>query len=212
MGLELNTEEINQVARNVARNVVEDYPDSLADDLSQEVWLWAMSHMDALINWGVGWKPRFYRSAYRVAYAYARKDRAAAIGYEARDEYFYRVGQLRRMLPLYFAQAWLDLDAELILPDRDAKLDLEAGLAALDPETYQLLVHIYDQDDPEARTQALAASLGVSYEAADKRVYRAVKRLQAALGGPSPHDEWTGRKAMTNAQAVSITRRQYGEG
>lgn len=208
MAEEYNVPEINRVAATIARKVCEQFPETQPDDIAQEVWEWTINHLEWLKRWGEGWIPKLYTSGYRIAYSYARRDRAARLGYEPRDEYFYSPGQLRKLLPLFFEERPI----EPIIPDRDIVLDLQRGLGDLDPESYALLRLIYKGDLVEERMAALAASWGISPEAADKRVYRALKRLQKALGGPNPHDDWHGRTAISNAQAAAITRRQYGEG
>lgn len=204
----LDVEKANGAAWNIARKVGEKYPDSTVDDLSQEVWLWIVENQAEILTWEEeDWVRRLYRRGYRVANAAARRDRARYLGYEPRDEYFYSLTSLRKWLPFYYADG-LDPEDQIML-DRDFKLDLDLALPDLDGETCALLRFVYDGDDPEGRTAALAASEGIEVGSARKRVQRALGRLREALGGPSPY-EHEGRQAMSNAKALTMTGRDYG--
>lgn len=207
----LDVEKANQVCWNVARHVQDTYPDSTLDDLSQQLWLWIVENQAEVLAWdGDEWTARLYRRGFRVCYALARRDRAAAFGYEPQDEYFYSLGALRRLLPLYFEERGPEEDGEFYVPDRDVAVDFEGAFTQLDGATAALLQYVYYGDDPEARTRALAATEACSLEAAQKRVSRALQRLRTALGGPNPYDH-PGRAVLSNAQAAAITRRQYGD-
>lgn len=68
-----------------------------ADDLRQELWLWVCSHPDmALALAEKGWLTRRLRT---VGERYARRQKAAKLGYSPQDEVFYSVSRIRRMLP-----------------------------------------------------------------------------------------------------------------
>jgi DNA-directed RNA polymerase specialized sigma24 family protein len=205
--MELDVEKITHIARRAALSVTKLFPDSTVDDLSQEIWLWVMAHTHKLEEWGEEWEGKLWKTAFREALAVARRERAAIAGYEPRDEYFYRIGTLRKILPLFYGEAY----DEIIVPDRDAVLDLERAFTKIDVQAAALLYEVFGQDDAEGRTKALAAAWEVSDDAARQKVQRALKKLQEALGGPDPYyDPPERRVVISNAYAMAITGRQYG--
>lgn len=205
----LNVEKANEVCWRIARQTAERMSPVSMDDISQVVWLWIVEHQLEILSWEEDkWIGRLLWHGFRQAYAYARRERAKIYGYEPQDEYFYRVGTLRKILPLYYGEAAEEM--EVYLPDRDAAADIERGLTMVDVYTSSLLYQIFIEDDSEAQTAALAASWGVTLPAAQKKVQRALRALQDALGGPDPYYEGAGsRQAVSNARARAQTGRDY---
>lgn len=207
----LDVEKANKVCWSIARRASERFPPVSMDDISQVVWLWIVEHQLEILSWEEEkWLGRLYWHGYRQAYAYARRERAKIYGYEPQDEYFYRASTLRKLLPLYYGEAAEEL--ELAIPDRDVAMDIERGLTMVDVSTSTLLFQIFSEDDAVARTAALAASWDITEAAAQKKVQRALRGLQEALGGPDPYYEGPGsRQAVSNARAQAETRRSYGK-
>jgi len=212
MSRELDVEEISRICDIIGRRVHGRFPETPAEDLSQEVWIWVAEHTDEVLEWTperqeglpdtTGSTPRLYRRGFRVATAYAKRERAALRGYEPRDEFWYSVGMLRKVLPLWFEERLTDT---IVLPDRDIILDLNAGFALLSAEQSAVLRVMYEGDPEEQRTyDDIAGHWRITPQSAEKKVQRALQALQAALGGPNVYDNQR-RKAISNAQARAIT-------
>lgn len=205
---ELDVAEANEICWNVARRVAARFTHSTAEDLSQEIWLWIAGHQDEILAWPDEYRvQRLYRQGYHVARAYATRERAVCTGYEPQDEYFYRIGALRKILPLFYGEA----HDEIYVPDRDAVLDLERAFTKIDLASAVLLREVFGEDDAEGRTKALAVVWEISEDAARMKVQRALKALQEALGGPDPYYKPPARRpVLSNAQARALIGRQYG--
>jgi hypothetical protein len=206
----LDVEQANKICWNIAARVSGRLPEVSADDISQTIWLWIVEHQAQILDWpDEEWVRRLYWRGYRLAWAYARKERARIVGYEIPDEYFYRLGTLRKLLPLYYAEAD---EEEMFVPDRDAAADIERALTMVDVYTSSLLFQVFSGDDAEGQTAALAVAWGTTEGGARMKVQRALRALQDALGGPDPYREGTGeREVLSNARARVITGRQYGQ-
>lgn len=206
----LDWENVQRVAGTVARKVGRNYRDVQPDDISQELMEWTVVNQETVEGWlievnseeqadkGVRW---LYKTFYRLAGRYVRRERARMTGYKVQDEWFYSLAMLRALLPLYFG--------EHVIPDTDAKMDVERALGMIDYQTYNTLRLAYDGDGPlEERYRVIAQAQDCTVDTAENRVRRALAELQDVLGGPSP---WTGRRAVSNAQAAAITHGDYDE-
>jgi len=211
----LDVDEIARICNNIGKHVHARFPETPAWDLAQEVWLWVAEHEAEVLEWPsevsgglvetTGSTPRLYRRGYRVATAYAKRQRAARLGYEPQDEFYYSIGLLRRVLPLWLEEL---RTGALIIPDRDVVLDLERGWPLLRKENAALLREVFRRDKPFAdMCQLLAQHYKITPDSIEKRVDRALGDLRRVLGGPSPYDG--GRKAISNAQARAITAHQH---
>lgn len=156
-----------------------------------------------------------YRTADRMIREddrYQRAARAASAGYAIEDEEFYSTGLLARVLPALLA---VDMDVADAMQRASSGTDA-AGIhiTSSDPhggaENYQamliditrawnalsegqrrLLTAYYsasqeDTEDGRWERQGLASTMGLTEEALRQRVNRALRALQAQLGGASP--------------------------
>lgn len=202
----LLTEQIPKVAK--ARHKV--YPRPGREDLEAALWLAAVEDADAYNEVATrGGDAIFLRlkwAARQVQLDEEREQRARrayAAGYSPADEYFYSLGQLRRLLP-----AFLDGGVTEHPPAGRAEsapiqrgqpvsygdwpvmmMDIRAGLGAVKPHQRQILQRYFalPTDGPGRWThEEIAGRLGEPPEALRGKVYRALRALQAVLGGPSP--------------------------
>lgn len=132
-----------------------------------------------------------------------RARRAYAAGFEAHDEAFYGIGTLRRLLPAY-----LDAGVSEQPPQgrTDPSVQTRGGSGTygdwlctmIDLDTAMNEVKVYHRnileryfEFPQGSSgwthEEIASSLGIDPETLRKRVYRALRALQAQLGGQSPH-------------------------
>ncbi len=208
--IELDVAEINRVAKQAATAAARRVSGSSVDDLAQSCWVWVMSNEGRILEWGqdeYGGTGRLYKSLYHYCLDQAQRDLAQRTGYRASDNYYYSVHQLRCLLPWWFEEGRSDPPA--VLPDRDAKLDMDAGWKGLSEADRRLLARAFDGDpEPGELYQALAVEWGISDEAARKRVERSIRRLQQQIGGerPSAHQK---RKVYSNARARVEASNRY---
>lgn len=86
------------------------------DDVIQQLWLWVAGHEEAVQKLLAGEEWMMLRRLRTVAERYCRAERAARIGYEPADEYFYSRRQLARLIFDAF-------DAEAIPPTEGYRAD-----------------------------------------------------------------------------------------
>lgn len=225
---ELLSEMIPRVAAKVHRG----YAAVPAEDIEQEMWLHALSRpvkmreLYAGGSEGIIWEElrRAGRRACREDERYRRACRALASGYEPEDEQFYSLRVLRILLPRYIDGGVTESAPQGRDQGRTGRsdgsehgdylaimLDMERGLSALKPHQRNLLVRYFtlsqeDSEDGRWLRQQEASSMGLTLEALEMRVHRALVALQRELGGPSP---WP-RASLTFTHAVASGRTPRG--
>ncbi len=200
-------EEINQIATYSVRAVARRYADyTTADDLRQHVMEYAWKRNDKVAEYllrddenerrrGVGaLSVLFKRSAER----YARKEKAAKLGYAIEDEFFYRTDLVERLisiLPYGVEGAGQALNPDggtgrkTNLPNEGGNIlamvaDIESGLKFLEPR----LTYILEARYAEGQTlQQIADTLELSVQRVDQLSRKAMKELIEFLGGESPY-------------------------
>lgn len=217
---------IDDIIQQVATQTRRQFPMVERDDIVQELWLWTLEHQRKTDDWLAGGQDgvrQLAKSLARAGRAYAIKEKAAVVGYDVEDLYFYSTGQLRELLPIVLDRAlWTEAgtpsDLGIITGTTDPALgnnrlamlcDVRASLEAGRPADKELLWTAFGLALPD---EEHAEQLGITVEALRTRVMRAVQRLQKALGGPKPDGLYQGtRRAMTNAQSLALTRNQEAE-
>lgn len=142
---------------------------------------------------------------------YRRACKAAQAGYRPADEQFYSTGLLALTLPVLIAAEWdvpnavanashqTDAAGVHISGDDPAAqgnyqvilMDVSAAFSGLPRGDQKLLEAYYgagDEDTEQGRwdRHGVASSMGMTYEAFKGRAHRALRRLQAQLGGEDP--------------------------
>jgi len=224
----LVSEFLSEMIPRVAARVHRDYPLVPAEDLEQEMWLYAFLHgaklRDLLANSqeGVIWS-ELRRSAKRIVredQRYRRAAKAAAEGYSPDDEQFYTIPVLRFLLPYYVDEGVSGSPPQGRDQSRTGHadgaesgdwmammIDVGCALEEIKPSERNLIKKYFGvrQDDTEGGRwdrQALASSMGMTLEALDVAVHRAVAALRDQLGGANP---WP-RASMTLAPAAGSGR------
>jgi DNA-directed RNA polymerase specialized sigma24 family protein len=172
---------------------------------------------------------RLVRAAHRrlekrmASYAerYARRAKAEQSGYHWLDEFFYSAQLVEDLLPVALSA---ERDPAL-LPDDDAVstkrkrsllseggnlpamcADIQGAVSRLPEQQREVLVAVYGQGE---RPVDVAAAVGVSRQAVEARINRAVRGIVSALGGDDPGMGTVGsRRVVSNAQARVETDRQ----
>lgn len=136
----------------------------------------------------------------RAAERYARKEKAKKSGYEATDEYFYRVSIIEALIKVLRngdqELAGQVFDAELLGTKRTKKLaneggnlmamvaDVDRAMKKLDPRTRDIMFHRYGDDMTLAQIGELHE---ISTSRADQIVHAGMKQVIEALGGRTPY-------------------------
>lgn len=184
-------------------------------DLTQEAWLHIYSRPAKLEEWkgqGLEGKRRLGNALVNACALYAHKEKAAALGFRLQDLYFYELPTLKYLVALVLANG-LDSSADVYADyaDREQWLDVCNALNALSEADYQIIWWMYHGDaEGGCGHGAVGAKLGISEDAARKRVNRILRKMQDSVGGENPMPR---RARKSNAQALAETRSAWdGEG
>lgn len=151
---------------------------------------------------------------------YARRAKAEQSGYHWLDEFFYTAQLVEDLLPVALSP---ERDPAL-LPDEDAVsirrkrrllseggnlpalcADVQGAVSRLPEQQREVLVAVYGHGE---RPADVAAAVGVSRQAVESRINRAVRGIVSALGGDDPGMGAVGsRRVVSNAQARAATDR-----
>lgn len=219
---------ITEMSAKIAR---EFFNITSSEDLRSEFTVWALAHPQRIerlayeqdgqpkFNWN-----RFRQEAGAVMAGVARRDKAAAIGYEPEDEFFYNRFKIQDLLPFVWRDSSYIQDKagnEKVTTASDPAKGGDRAAEIMDvrrayglvikpkPEWDRVLLCIYGvgwtQDE-------IAVDEGVSQQAISRRHDRALDALMFRLNGTEPDEQFRlpaeGRKAMSNAEAQSVTSRQ----
>lgn len=173
------------------------------DDLSQELWMWIYGRGKKkiadlktvteetedlereLMLWFTG-----------IAERYARKEKAQRAGYKIQDEQFYDTGHLEQLLLMCFEKELPDgleqkseENRRISRPAEGNELitilvDVRQALKYLTDQNLELLKDYYYFGQTD---QTIAATLGISEDAAWRKRHRALRQLRRALGGRRPY-------------------------
>lgn len=212
---------------NVAVSVSRSWPDVLIDDVKQELhlkWLEKYAFIRRYLD-----DPDEARGKAFVLRAlngwgneYARRETAAIRQCAPDDLSPYSKGSIRLMLPLLNdPESWSSYAAAGGEGGRSNRpvneggdvlavyADLRRAWDLLTREQRELLQARYVDDDDEI-FPTLASELGISEDAARKRVERALSRLQQLMQGTSRYEgERERRRIQSNAQSQAQTRRNW---
>lgn len=207
-------EDISKLVYSAARQVRGRFHNYVEfEDLMQEAWMSVLT-TSKLSDWqsqGEPGKSRLRRHMLKACSLYAQKNKAAKLGYRHSDLFYYSPGLLRHMISVILDSIGDEREIYEGFPDRALWIDVESALLVLTDADYQILWWAYKGDLDEEEGYALVGErLGITADAARKRVGRIVRRLQDHLGGENPAPR---RKSQTNAAAVAQTRNAWeGEG
>lgn len=141
----------------------------------------------------------FTRALERAAERFARKEKAAKLGYEIEDEYYYSPQLVERLIASHWAggpvEAGQTNDPEEIGGRRGKKLineggdllameaDISAALDSLDPRSYGVL---YSRVHEQRTLEDVAAAWDVTHQRVSQIEATALRKLVDFLGGYRP--------------------------
>lgn len=171
-------------------------------DITQEIWVWFLTHQKKLSEWyELSKKDQTHlvsRSIRNAALKYCEKEKARVVGYELSDLFYYDKNTVEVFLPSivsgdYEIPESMLQGGERVRTNSDPsegngwlamRGDISAGFDKL-PEHHQNVLRIRFLNESGTYKQ-LGDSLGCSEEAARKRVDRALQALINKIGGNRP--------------------------
>jgi RNA polymerase sigma factor (sigma-70 family) len=208
-------------------------------DVEQECWVWCIKHPTKVSRWMKeedGHRP-IRTSLRNVALDYCSREKAARLGYDHDDLYWWSKGDVEVALGAMFSyEDWLSPPQSEGRSNKSAAeggnyiatlADLSRAFDQLNAEDRKLLT-LYYRDEEYQRD--IAEDYGVSQKTISVRIDGAVRRLADKLGGPAPrqgaihdpdpatggcecgHTRWGGpgsRKVLSGAAARAITSSSY---
>lgn len=191
------------VARSVARRVARSWPPVEPDDIEQVVMLWAWSYQERI----TGWSEALLRTKFaEEAVGYARKERQARL--HESDWYFYRPADVRAALPYFFSRE--DRDG-VPVPEDSALVDAQHNDGCDDLVMLADIGRVFSSLAPDKQADLFWRWLHGPGDATERRREgRAVDALTHLLNG-GVRSQLVGpgsRKAVSNATAIAMTRRE----
>jgi hypothetical protein len=229
MVIEENIERLLDLIRTTSGVVRRGYQEVDRADLDQIGWVWVYERPNKVaeyLNLDLKEGDKLIAFSLRNAMVkFARKERAHIRGYEVEDEYYYSTDQLVQLLPVVLAgMPWPEPEYKIRSNADPAEGGNRAAIEADISQAYGWLHEdqrrILDRAYGESASgvdATTAGELGLTIEAWQMQKLRAIRALQAKLGGPRPWADLPDqqrvgtRKVVTNAAAQSMTRRQLNE-
>ena len=170
------------------------------EDLKQELWLWFATHPNKVLEWSMleqqDYDKLVAKSLRNAALKYCMKEKANKAGYKVSDNYFYDSVLVEMFLPNIINENYEMPEAITDLNTSFGKGDLSEGNNWIAiradiskayqsiPERYQNILRLKYTDES---TAGFGRVLGISDDAARKRVERAVTALIRKIGGWRPY-------------------------
>lgn len=224
---DLDYKQFRSMVRSVANAVSRSFPSYVdARDCEGQLWVSLYERRESIRKTVEDnpntWESMIASTLRKIATDYCYKEKAQTEGYDPRDSYVYSLVKIQSLLESVFEhEDWQSFgahgDGQPIAKgqsnetgDRIAELsDISAAIQRLPDATYNALLWSYKFHMPNAE---LGVELGISEEAAKKRVQRAREALQRELGRkstnsqPGPGDR---RTVRTNAAARAALANNY---
>lgn len=195
---------LRPIVANVAHALARKYNRFMeAADIAQELWLWCLTRPSKVTMYLDREEPgerragakAVQKSLYRAGDRLCRKEKAARSGYRVSDEFFYSKALIEALLIAKYNDGKLmerGVDTNVRVSKSLAEggdvqamiVDLEIALDGLSDDTRDMLVEHVVRG---VSTTDLAEQLGVSRQAVDQRMTRAMDKMVDSLGGPSPY-------------------------
>jgi RNA polymerase sigma factor (sigma-70 family) len=172
------------------------------NDISQEIWLWFLTHQKKLDEWGTldnkEQTKLVNRSIRNAALKFCEKEKARAVGYELSDLFYYDKATIEIFLPTIITKDYeipegLTVNGDNSRSTKDPaegngwlamRADISRGFDLLD-EKHKEILRLRFLDESRTLRQ-LGDSLGATEEAVRKRIDRAIKSLINKIGGKRP--------------------------
>ena len=202
----LNIEDAISTAANIVRGSKAFGPHISRDDLVQEGWLHFLEHPQRYSEGDAEYQQHnAVRLLCQVMFAYARREKAAALGYDVKDEFFYFRDLIVEVLSSIVMDEYEPPRRERVGPNTTDPaeggdhLAIRADIARawqhapLSERQRQALIGCYVDGKSE---QEVADELGITQQSAHVYIERGVQRMIDFLGGSRPREgeEWIDRR------------------
>ncbi len=200
----VSEEDVHDIVASVAFAIARRYRRFVeVPDVRQELLMWAWRKRDKVHEYlarDPGADRRrgeaaLMKALSRVAERYCRRMKAQATGYSTRDEFFYNrvlledlIGAQANGLSSLVGQT----SEERVRGTQDPSeggntqamlADIQSALGVLDPDSYAMVMMAYGDEVP---TRVIGETFGITRQAVEQRLDRAMTRVLSALGGESP--------------------------
>lgn len=172
------------------------------EDLKQELWLWFATHPNKVLEWSMldqkDYDKLIAKSLRNAALKYCMKEKANKAGYKVSDNYFYDSVLVEMFLPNIINENYEMPEAITDLNTSFGKNDLSEGnnwiaIRADISKAYQSISERYQNvlrlKYSENGNPTFSRTLGISDDAARKRVERAINALIRKIGGWKPYPD-----------------------
>lgn len=172
------------------------------EDLKQELWLWFATHPNKVLEWSMldqqDYDKLIAKSLRNAALKYCMREKALKAGYRVSDNYFYDSVMVEMFLPNIINQSYEMPEAITDLNTSFGKGDISEGnnwvaIRADIAKAYESLSERYQNvlylKYSEGNGSTFSRRLGISDDAARKRVERAINALIRKLGGWRPYGD-----------------------
>ena len=219
----LDPDVFTPMVKNVARSVSGQFPSVDREDTEQALWLWLYEKRASVVKTvedsPQDWEPKIASTMRKVASDHCARERAATEGCSTEDLYRYSVPKIKNLMPDVFNHSdWQTFgnrnDGQPMgkplanrTGDRLAELvDVKAAVQRLPIETKELLylVHVL-----QYTAENLGDHFEISLEAAKKRLQRAYRATQRALGRREEAQGTPRRVVRSNASWRASTASQW---
>jgi len=218
---------LNPLADRVVDSVHASFPDHHSkEDTKSSLWVWLIENrgmIESMIRNSPDWEGNLYYMMVRAANQHLREEDQATYNYSAEDVFNYPLDLVRELLLNVFNYADWQSFGDRGDGQPKAKglanatgdhvamyVDIKSAFGKLPVDQQLTLLRVYrDQWSAEG----VGEELGISTEAAKKRVSRAVAALQRRLGSKpysSMRQGFSGRRVPSgNLDALAQTEREY---
>jgi RNA polymerase sigma factor (sigma-70 family) len=197
-------EDVHDIVAGVAVAVARRYRRFVeVPDVRQELLMWAWRKRDKVHEY-LAREPganrrrgeaALMKALSRVAERYCRRMKAQATGYSTRDEFFYNRVLLEDLIAAQangLSTLVGQTSEERVRGTQDPSeggntqamlADIQSALGVLDPDSYAMVMMAYGDEVP---TRVIGETFGITRQAVEQRLDRAMARVLSALGGESP--------------------------
>lgn len=176
------------------------------EDIAQELWMWFVTHPNKIIEWSAleSQKDRdkvFAKSLRNAALDYCVKEKAAKVGYEPADNFYYNKQFIKLMIPVVLSDDWSKFNNVLSNMGKSNKslaesgdwmafsADVKMAFESLSKDEQELVFLFYGEQLDGGELKESVES-DKSEHAIMMKANRAVNKMVKFLGGnPSFKDE-----------------------
>lgn len=181
-----------------------EYPMIPKEDITQELWLWFVSHPNKVEEWHALENPKesvrlFAKALHNAAHKFCQKEKARTIGYQVDDLFYYRREIVEDLLPSVLSGNFeVNNNVDYSSNVRETKAPNEGGnLQAMQAdisrafdllkEEQQNILYLWYYN--KGNSKSLGKAINANEKTARMKVTRAIDGLIRKLGGTKPYKD-----------------------